>query len=126
MEIKAKLKHLRIAPKKVRLVANLIKGLPVLEAEQQLQFCRKISALPLSKLLKSAIANAVNNNHLAKEDLYVKSLIVNEGFALKRWKPRAMGRANMIKKRASHVSLVLIAKPKKKLKNKKPAYGKKD
>lgn len=116
MEIKASLKHLRIAPKKVRLVAHLIKGLSIDKADEQLQFSLKGSATNIKKLLKSAVANAINNKHLKKENLYIKNVIVNEGIALKRWKPRAMGRAAQIKKRASHIMLVLAEKSKPKIK----------
>ncbi|MFA6028160.1 MAG: 50S ribosomal protein L22 [Patescibacteria group bacterium] len=114
MEIKASLNNLRIAPKKVRLVGNLVKGMPVSEADSQLKFCLKAAARPLRKLVASAVANATHNKHLHKEDLYIKSIVVNEGFVLKRWKPRAMGRANQIKKRSSLVSLTLISKEKAK------------
>lgn len=113
MEIKASLNNLRIAPKKVRLVANLVKGMKVAEADSQLKYCLKISARPLRKLLSSAVANVTHNKHLNKEDLYIKSIIVNEGFVLKRWKPRAMGRATQIKKRSSLVTLTLVSKEEK-------------
>lgn len=116
MEIKASLQHLRIAPKKVRLVAHLIKGLSIEKADEQLQFCLKGSATNIRKLVKSAVANAVNNQHLKKDNLFIKNIIVNEGVALKRWKPRAMGRAAQIKKRASHVTIVLVEKNKPKIK----------
>ena len=118
MEIKAKIKHLRIAPKKVRLVANLMKKLSIDEADQQLQFSRLASAVPMRKLLKTAVANAENNFHLKKEDLLIRNVMVNEGFTLKRWKPRAMGRATQIKKRSSHVEIILATKTKSKDKNK--------
>ncbi len=107
MEVKAKLRHLRIAPRKVRLVVGLIRGLNVTEAEQQLMFLNKKSAKDILKLLNSAVANAENNFKLAKKDLKIKEIKVDEGFTLKRWMPRAHGRATMLRKRSSHVTLVL-------------------
>lgn len=105
--VKAKLKHLRISPRKVRLVAGLVRGLPADKALIQLQFSRKRAADSVLKLLNSAIANAENNFQLAKENLYVSEIKVDEGPTLKRWIPRAMGRATSIFKRTSHITLVL-------------------
>jgi len=110
MEVKAQLKHLRISPRKVRLVINVVKSMPVVEAEEQLQFINKASAPMILKLLRSAIANAVHNFKFKKEDLYIKTAYVNEGYTLKRWQPRAMGRATPLKKKSSHVTMVLAAK----------------
>lgn len=106
-EVKASLRFLRMSPKKVRLVAKVLKRLSVGEALDQLQFISKAAAQPLTKLIKSAIANAENNFGLEKENLVIKKLIVNEGPTLKRWKPRAHGRATPIRKRSSHIELVL-------------------
>jgi len=110
MLFKAKLKHLRISPRKVRLVADLIKGLPIKQAEVQLKFLAKRSVEPILKLLKSAIANAQNNGNALKENLFVNNVIVDAGPTLKRWRPRAMGRAASIKKRTSHITLILEQK----------------
>ena len=107
MEVRAQLNQLRISPRKVRLVANVIRGLQVEAAEAQLQFLAKRSAQPILKLLRSAIASAEHNNKLERKQLFIKSIRVNEGMTLKRWRPRAMGRAAPIKKRSAHVSLVL-------------------
>jgi len=107
MKITAKLKHLRISPRKVRLVTNLIKGLSVEEAERQLRFLNKRSARPILKLLRSALANAENNAKLSKEGFYVSNVIVDSGPVLKRWRARAMGRAASIMKRTSHITLIL-------------------
>jgi large subunit ribosomal protein L22 len=106
MIVTAKLKHLRISPRKVRLVANLIKGLPVKEAEKQLIFLAKRASQPVLKLLKSAVANALQVN-LSEKSLYIKSIKVDVGPTLKRWRPRAMGRATPINKRTSHITIVL-------------------
>lgn len=107
MQITAKLKHLRIASRKVRLVADLIRGLTVIQAEQQLNFLVKRSVKPIGKLLKSAVANAENNAKLVKDNLYISKISVDEGATLKRWRARAMGRAAEIMKRTSHITLVL-------------------
>jgi len=102
----AKLNNFRIAPRKVRLVANLLKGLSVPEAEAQLLLHHKRAAPALLKLLRSAVANA-KNKKFNIDQLFVKSIIVNEGPMLKRFMPRAMGRATPIHKKSSHVTIVL-------------------
>ena len=106
----ARLKHLRMSPRKVRLVANLIKGLNVAEAEKQLKFLSKRAAGPILKLLNSAVANAKHNLGLDKELLFVVNVIVDSGPSLKRQRPRAMGRASQILKRTSHVTIIRGAK----------------
>ncbi len=110
MFITAKLKHLRISPRKVRLVTDLVRGLSVEEAEKQLKFLTKRSAEPILKLLNSAVANAQNVYNLAKNDLEIAKILVDPGPTLKRWIPRAMGRATPIMKRTSHITLVLEPK----------------
>ncbi|MFH0928558.1 MAG: 50S ribosomal protein L22 [bacterium] len=107
MEVQAKLRFLRKSPRKVRLVLDVIRGLPVAQAETQLTFLNKESARPVLKLLKSAIANAEHNFKLAKADLYVKAVSANQGPTIKRFKPRAQGRATPIRKRTSHILIVL-------------------
>ena len=107
MPITAKLRHLRISPRKVRLVTNLVKGLSVQEAEKQLKFLSKRAARPILKLLNSAMANAQHNANLTKEGLYIKNIVVEPGPTLKRWRPRAMGRATPIMKRTSHITILL-------------------
>lgn len=106
-EIKAQLRHLRITPRKVRLVLNLIRGLTVKEAENQLQLLPKRASAPVSKLLSSAVASAKNTYGIDSGDLYVDKLFANAGPTLKRWLPRAFGRATPINKRSSHIMLVL-------------------
>lgn len=105
--VTAKLKYLRISPRKVRLVANLIKGMDVVEARSQLTFLPKRAASMILKLLNSALANAEHNFNLSKENLYISKIIVDPGPSLKRWLPRAMGRATSILKRTSHITLIL-------------------
>lgn len=116
MEITAKLKNLRRAPRKVRLVANLIKGMDAIQAENELKFSVKDSAKPLLKLLKSAVANAENNFHLEKNNLYISKITVDGGPGLKRWRPRAFGRAAQVIKRTSHINIVLAEKVEGKIK----------
>jgi len=105
--ITAKLRYLRISPRKVRLVTDLIKGLSVIEAERQLKFLTKKATKPVLKLLGSAVANAKNKGDIVKENLYVSNVIIENGPTLKRWRPRAMGRAAPIMKRTSHIILIL-------------------
>lgn len=107
MEVKASLKHLRIAPRKTRLVASLIRGLEVEKAINQLRFLNKKSAKPTLKLLESAIANAVNNYSLDRANLVIKEIKVDEGRVLKRWLPRAHGRATILRNKFSHITIVL-------------------
>jgi len=107
MEVKAQLNQLRMAPRKVRLVANLIKGLHVEDARVQLELMTKKSSDPMLKLLNSAVANAKNNNKLDESALFVSKVLVNGGPTIKRWFPRAMGRAFPIKKRTCSIILVL-------------------
>ncbi len=106
MEQIAKLNYLKITPRKVRLIANTLKGLSVQEAEAQLLLRVQRSAQPLLKLLRSAINDAKNNKMNAAK-LMISSILVNKGPVLKRSLPRAMGRATPILKRMSHVVLVL-------------------
>lgn len=104
---KASLNDLHMAPRKVRLIANLIKGLPIQEAEAQLILQSRRAAKPLVKLLRSAVANAKNNKKLNPDQLLIKSIVVNQGTILKRFLPRAMGRATPIQKKISHITMVL-------------------
>lgn len=107
MEVQAEANYLRIAPRKVRLVAGLISGLSANRALTELRFLPKRASLPMEKLLKSAIANAKHNFNLEEKNLRVKQVIVNAGPVLKRTDPRAFGRAALIRHRLSHVMLTL-------------------
>lgn len=115
MEVKAQLKNLRVSPRKVRLVAGLIRGKNAIQAKQQLTFLVKRSSDPMLKLLNSAIANAKNNAKLSEENLIVSKIFVDGGPVLKRHMPRAFGRAFAIRKRTSHVTIVLSDKSESKL-----------
>ncbi len=107
MEVKAKLRYLRIAPRKVRLVADLIRGKSVEKAEAILSFTTKKAAPVLLKLLKSAIANAKHNFNLEEKNLYISKILVDEGPKLKRIMPRGRGHSSEIQKKTSHITLVL-------------------
>lgn len=107
MQTKAKLSHLRISPRKVRLVADMIRGLQIEPALDQLKFSGKKAAHPLTKLINSAVANAEHNHDLKKDNLFIKELRIDEGPSLKRWRPRAFGRASAVQKRTSHINLIL-------------------
>lgn len=107
IEIKAYLNYLRISPRKARLVSNLIKGRKVKDAENILRSTVKRSALPIHKLLNSAVANAKNNFQIDKDSLFVKNILVNKGPTLKRSLPRARGMATPINKRSSHIVIIL-------------------
>ncbi|MGF1509659.1 MAG: 50S ribosomal protein L22 [Myxococcota bacterium] len=104
---KAKLRHLRVAPRKVRLVADLIRGKQVEEALNILQFTQKRSSLPLAKLVKSAVANADQRGGVNLDNLYIGTCTVDGGPVLKRFMPRAQGRATPILKRTSHITVAL-------------------
>ena len=107
MEVTAKVKNLKIAPKKVRLVAGLVRGKGVVDAMTQLKFTNKKSSMPVYDLIKSAAANAEHNFKLDKNNLFIKEISVNKGSTLKRYMPRAFGRASMLRKTMSHISIVL-------------------
>lgn len=107
MEVKAQAKYIRMSSRKVKLVIDLIRGKSVPEAETILAFARKAASRPVLKLLKSAVANAINNFKLERENLYVKKIAADQGPSLKRWRPRAFGRASPIKKHTCHISIVL-------------------
>jgi len=114
--ITASLKNYRQSPRKVRNVANLIRGKSVEQSLNTLAFLSKKAADPLHGLLLSAIANAKNNFNIEKDNLIIKELRVDSGYILKRRMPRARGSAYPINKRTSHVLLVLSPKPEKEIK----------
>lgn len=107
MDVHASLRHLHMAPRKVRLVVDLIRGLGVSEAEQRLTFLKKDASRPVLKLLQSAKANAQHNFQLDPATLVVKTITADAGVTLKRSHPRAMGRSAPIRKRSTHINLVL-------------------
>ena len=103
----ATLKYARISSRKVKIVADLIKGKDINEALAILKYTPKASSEMLEKLLKSAIANAENNHHMAHEKFYVADIFANQGPTLKRIRPAAKGSAVRIRKRTSHVTIIL-------------------
>ncbi len=110
MSVKATLKHLHIAPRKAKLVVNLIRGLDVSDAEDQLRFLNKKSSDLVLKLLLSVASNAVHNFNMEKDNLFVLKIFVNEAPTLKRFRPRAFGRAYTIRRRTSHIEIELEEK----------------
>ncbi len=107
MEVKASLKHARVGEQKARLVANLVRGKNVDEALKTLTFLNKKTAVLLKKLIESAVANADYKKTVDLDKLYVKTLTVDQGPVMKRWRPRAQGRATGVRKRTSHINVVL-------------------
>ncbi len=124
MNITAKLNNLRISPRKVRLLADMVRRKTAAEAKAFLAFSVKKGALPLEKLLDSAIANAQDTFHLKENDLFIAGIKVDGGRKLKRWRARARGRACRIEKKTSNITLLLktvenkLEQPNEKLKKK--------
>ncbi|WP_027415412.1 50S ribosomal protein L22 [Aneurinibacillus terranovensis] len=110
MEAKAVARYIRIAPRKVRLVVDLIRGKQVGEAIAILRHTPKGASPVIEKVLMSAVANAEHNLNLDSNDLVVSKVFVDEGPTLKRFRPRAMGRASRINKRTSHITVVVSEK----------------
>jgi large subunit ribosomal protein L22 len=107
MAVKATAKYVRVAPRKAREAADLIRGKSVAEARSVLFFANRNSARVVAEVLNSAVANAEHNNALSADDLYVQEVRVDEGPTLKRWQFRAMGRVNRIRKRSSHITVAV-------------------
>jgi len=107
MEAKAVLRYARISPRKARLIVNTIRGKEVGEVLRTLSFTDKKAAPMVSKIVRSAVANAEQQGVNDPDKLFVKSTFVNEGPTIKRFMPRAMGRATQILKRTSHITVVL-------------------
>jgi large subunit ribosomal protein L22 len=106
-------KHVRISPNKARRVINLVRGLPAKEALTVLQFAPQAASEQVYKVLASAIANAENNERLDPDALLVSEAFVDEGPTLKRFRPRAQGRAYRIRKRTSHITVIVESRPAK-------------
>lgn len=130
VQTRAKLRYLRMSPRKVRLLVDLIRGLHVQDALAQLDMSAKHASRPVKKLLESAIANATHNDNADASTLVVKTATVDGGPILYRWMPRAFGRASKIKKRTSHITLILEGEQKetsaKPLETKNDASSKKE
>ena len=100
-------RYVRVAPRKVRAVVDLIRGKSLKEAEAILLYTPKAATEPVMKVLKSAVANAENNLEMNRDELYVAEVYANQGPTLMRFRPRAQGRASRIRKRTSHITVVL-------------------
>ncbi len=132
-EIKTQLKYLRIPARKVRFVAEVVKGLPVDEAEAKLTIASRRPKDPILKLIRSAVSNAKTNHKIDPEKLYIKNITVDQGPMFKRWMTRSRGGVDMIQKKTSHITLTLgisdknpkrrfaIIKPEKEKKEEKPS-----
>jgi ribosomal protein L22 len=105
--VKASARYVRIAPRKARLIADQVRGMHIESARALLQFSPRGAALPIHKLIDSAAANAENNHDLIGDEMRVASITVDEGPTLRRYRPRAMGRATPINKRTSHIRVAL-------------------
>jgi len=99
----AKLRYVRIAPRKLRVIANMVRGKPVAQAINSLRFLNRAGSREFFKLLVSAVANAEDQGDIDVDDLVVRTVMVDQGPALRRWRPRAHGRATKVKKYTSHV-----------------------
>lgn len=110
MKISAKVRHLHASPQKCRLVIDLIRGMEVKKAGYQLKNLNKKAALSVLKLLNSAVSSAEHNHGMEKDNLYISKIFADEGTKMKRWRPRAFGRAYPIIRRTSHITLVLDEK----------------
>ncbi len=111
MEARAVSRHLRISPRKARLVVDMIRGKSVDEALKILDFTPKKAAKMVTKTLKSVVANAENTQNVDVDQLYVKRIAVDEGIVIKRFLPRAHGRATPIHKRTSHITIIVDERP---------------
>lgn len=112
---RAVLRYSRMSPYKAREVIDLIRNRPVHEASDVLRFVERDAAVTVEKLLGSAVANAVNNDGLDAEELYVSACFVDEGPTAKRWRPRARGRATRIRKRSCHITIIVSRLPEERL-----------
>ncbi len=107
MKVRAHNRYVRQSPYKVRRVLDLVRGLPVEEAEHVLRLTNRGAATPIAKTLKSAVANAEHNHALDADELFVAEAFADEGPTLRRYRPRARGRATRINKRTSHITIVV-------------------
>jgi ribosomal protein L22 len=105
--VNARARFVRVAPRKARLVADQVRGLPLEDALPLLRFSTRSAAQDIRKLLESAAANAETNHDLVADDLFIKDIHVDEGPTLRRYRPRALGRATRINKRTSHIAVAL-------------------
>lgn len=107
MDVRAQHKYIRMTPRKVRLVVDTVRGKPVKQALDILKFTNRSAARAVAEAVKSAVANAEQNNHLDPDDLYIAEIYADKAPTAKRWQPGPRGRANPILKRASHITVVV-------------------
>jgi len=107
MEAKAAARFIRVSPRKIRLIMDQVRGMQVEKAVNKLTFAPQKGARILKKLINSAVANAEQNTNVDVDALYIKRIYADEGPTLKRWMPRAQGRATRIRKRTSHLTVIL-------------------
>ena len=107
MKVRAQAKYVRQSPYKVRLVLDLVRSMPVDDARTTLDFTNRRAAPTIRKVLESAVANAEHNFALDADELFISEAFADEGPTLKRWRPRARGRATRINKRTSHITIVV-------------------
>ena len=107
MEARAQARYVRVTPMKARRVVDLIRGMAAADAQAVLRFAPQAASEPVGKVLDSAIANATNNHNLDPQSLFVSEAYVDEGPTMKRFRPRAQGRAYRIRKRTSHITVVV-------------------
>jgi large subunit ribosomal protein L22 len=105
--VRASARYLRASPRKVRLVADQVRGLPIEDARALLRFSPKGAARDVARLIDSAAANAENNHELVADEMQIVEIHVDDGPTLRRWRPRARGRATKIERRTSHLSVAL-------------------
>ncbi|WP_042367809.1 MULTISPECIES: 50S ribosomal protein L22 [Streptacidiphilus] len=111
MEARAQARYIRVTPMKARRVVDLVRGMNATEAQAVLRFAPQAASVPVLKVLNSAVANAAHNyNHNDVDSLYIAEAYVDEGPTLKRFRPRAQGRAYRIRKRTSHITVVVASK----------------
>ena len=107
MEARAQARNVSVSPTKARRVVDLIRGLPAGDAQTVLEFAPQAASVPVGKVVASAVANAVNNHDMMAGDLFISAAYVDEGPTMKRIRPRAQGRAYRIRKRTSHITVVV-------------------
>lgn len=112
---RAVLRHSRVAPNKVREVLDLVRNHPVQEAEDILRFSERDAAFLVGKVLASAVANAEHNDEAERDELFVSACFADEGTTIKRWRPRARGRATRIRKRTTHITVIVSRLPEDRL-----------
>ena len=110
MQARSEAKHIRISPRKMKPIADLVRGKNIKDAQAILKFTPRKGAEIFLKVLNSAVANAENNHHMDVDTLIVKDIYANQGPTLKRWNAGSMGRANPVLKRSSHVGVVVAEK----------------